>query len=78
MDINAIARPMNSEQGAYPFALDRDKTVALIRSLADRIESGETLVQSVRILGLASQDDFLCESLRIVTTQRTSPPPAGA
>lgn len=49
----------------YPFGVDNAEIATVLRRLADRIESGESLVQTVRLLGLATSEAFILETLRI-------------
>jgi hypothetical protein len=56
--------------GNYRFGIDKDRTIALIRELADRIESGQLLLQGVESRHKLAVDDFTVSSWVIDVAQR--------
>jgi len=60
--------------GKYRFGVDKAATVALIRELANRIESGQLLLQSVESRHKLLVDDFTISSWVIDVAQKNATP----
>jgi len=49
----------------YQFGMDRERAAALLRKLADKIESGEAILQSGRVVTTCSREDYPMTFLRL-------------
>lgn len=54
----------------YGFAASSERAAGALRKLADDIESGEVLLQSVRVTGLVQVDDYAKTGIRIVVAEK--------
>lgn len=54
----------------WSFGADKESSVAALRELANRIETGEVLMQSVRVTSLAHNNDFTLTGLRLVVAEK--------
>ncbi len=74
MQLSALGFSTDIGNG-FPFGTGKQRPVAALRNLADMIESGQVLLQSARVTGFASQEDFTFTGLRLVLAEKIDEAP---
>jgi hypothetical protein len=70
MPLSAMNFAASANGDEYAFGVDVVKTAAVLRELADKIETREMLMQSVRVSGMANHEDFTLTSVRLVIAEK--------
>lgn len=73
MTISALNFSERMAQG-FGFGCSEERAAAELRSLADKVESKDVLIQSVRVTSLASGEEFTLTGLRFVIAEKIDQP----
>lgn len=64
--------------GGYTFGMDAAETAKALRELADRLDAGEILPQSARVVTTAKRDDFTYTFVRFAFAEQVAKAPDGS
>lgn len=69
MNLSAL-QAAGADAHNLPFGVSADATARLLRELSDKVASGEICIQSARVVGFTTADDYTRTSLRLVFVER--------